>query len=285
MTTDDNPPHQNHDNPPIKKKVVIYNLLMEGYHASRIAKLLKISKQAVAKHIKVLVRAGKIKQISNKPALYAKVLHDNPPLKPVRYDNPTGTQKPTILPHHYGAIFAMVGKPNLNYDRYGKAHDIKQASYATQFGRYKVQIWLKSFRGVSPKEIRENAFQDIMALANKYQAKYEIKLTLIKINTNIEWVIEDEETSKKIADSIGLERGEGRLVANVWHKNGDSTHDNIEFIPTKQFPTGATEHADVHHYVYSGGLDKTLREIANTIIAINQGQIAITEQLKKKGIM
>lgn len=257
--------HDNPDNPPLQNKVVIAHLLSEGCHAAQIAKCLGISRQAVAKHIKKYVRDGVFKPISQNPAHFVKVIHDNPPIQ-----SQSAMTTPTILPHHYGGLFALIGTPPLPYDKYGKAHDTKNSQYSAQFGRYKAQIWIKSFTGTSPKEIRENANKQLMGLANEFEQKYQIKLTLIKIYTNIEWVVADKETSDKIADSLGLEKQEAILVDNVWHKNGDATHNNMEFIPTKINPTGATKHADAHHFVYSGELARTLEAIGDAIISINQ---------------
>lgn len=272
--------HDNHDNPPLQNKVVITHLLLEGWHAARIAKKLGISRQAVAKHIKKLVVDGKIKQISNKPAMYARQIHDNPPLKPVAYDNQKGT-RPTILPHHYGGVFALQGRPPLKYDRWGKAHEKKQAAWTAQFGRHRAQLWLKSFRGASPKEIRENAHQDLLALAQHFEQKFQIRLTLIKIYTNIEWAMADQETSDKIADSLGLAKQEAILIDNVWHKNGDKTHDTMEFIPTAKNPTGASKHADAHHFVYSGELAKTLNTMGSTMEKIGDAIIRINQRLMR----
>ena len=261
----------NHDNPPLSNKVVIATLLNEGYHAAQIAKRLGISRQAVAKHIKKYVRAGVFKAISQNPAHFVKVIHDNPPEYPFQSQSPMTTQiSPTILPHHYGGLFALVGRPPLPYNSKGKAHDFKKAGWTAQFGRYKAQIWLKSFTGTSPKEIRENAYNALLDRANEFEQRYQITLTLIKIYTNIEWAMTSNETSEKIANSLGLAKNEEILIDNVRHKNGDASHDTMEFIPTSLNPAGASKHADAHHFVYSGELAKTLEAIGNAIISINQ---------------
>jgi len=277
--------------PPLQNRVAIRTLLLEGWHAAHIAKYLGISHQAVAKHIRFYVGKGEFKAVSGRPTHYVRIAEEtygNPPLR----GSPQWQPKPTALPHHFGAIFAMVQNKasraaihaRFGYNRFGHAYE-KRPTHTTEFGLHKAQIYIKSFYGVEPKEILANAKQAAMEHAQRYESEFGIKLTFLRLHRGVEWAETEKERSDAICAQIGLAKNEEILVAGVRHKNGDASHDTLEFIPTKANQEGATAHAEAHHFVYSGGLAKTLEAMGEAIVAIKTGQDVLVEAMKKKGAL
>lgn len=266
--------------PPTLKRIVIKGLLLEGHSASKIAKMKGISRQAVAKYIQRLVEDKEIRAVKSWPVQYVKVIKetdDNPPPQAVPNDNPINTGA-TMLPHHYGGVFSWAGKPPFQFNRFGHFKDIHPA-YTGDFGRhYKAQIWIKSFMGADTMEVRRNAFRSLQAQVRTYERQYGLKMTLLHLHKGAEWAMVDQELSDSVAAANGLKKNQEMLVDGVRHKNGDSSHSTMEYIPTAANPNGADAHADANHFVYSGKLAQTLSAIGDAIITINQRVMALEER-------
>lgn len=225
--------------------------------------MLNVSTSTAARWAKIYVRQGKLERVSNYPATYQKKGKIFDQLDLVGDFRPVRTPTPTDIPCKFGASFAQVGKPPLQYASDGKAHD-EQGTHHAIFGRYKTVIWLKAgFKGETPDEIIKNGNLTLQSLAEGYAQKYGISLAYLRTFLDIEWVMVDMAHGKALSKREGIKNGERKEIAGVWHKQGDSSHPKHRQYQAMADgdQEGPTEHARVDHFVYSGELAKTLNAL------------------------
>jgi len=170
----------------------------------------------------------------------------------------------------------MKGRPKgLKYNSRGIA-TIKEIDHTAQLGRKKAIIWLKAFTGSTPDECLNNAQAQIIETARQYEISLDIKLTLIRIFKDTEWVITSKNQSKKIADKAGIGEGGQIRVGDAIHKYKDSSDPyNMQFNSIKHDSQEATDHARTHHYLYTRlpsdlkKMEEILDKLTYTIIGLN----------------
>ncbi len=234
----------------------ITRLLGAGVPLQKIAKITGKSYRSIWKQAQKYEREGIIERVCKYPALYRFKKDFTPTLKLGR------DFTPLLLPHKFGASFVLIGRPILPYNKLGKA-SIKESSHSVQFGRSKAQIWLKSFRGVATEEIVKQGKQDILALAMFYSQKYRVKLSAPRFFPDIEWVLTDKKTGKKVADKCEIVKQ--KEIADAMFKFGDSTHPDLLEInqAPKKPPEKPTEHAKTMEFLLTKA-PHMLKELTNS---------------------
>jgi hypothetical protein len=247
------PVNQKDIHPTTNKGVQIYSLLAEGRSIQFTAKLLKCSVSLVWKHAKKYVKNEKLERLSVYPAQFRKTQTTYTHTHVVGDLHPA--QPPIDIPCKFGASFAQVGQPPLIYNQ-GKAKD-EQPTHIAIFGRHKTVIWLRAgFRGETPDEIIENGNETLKAIARGYEQQYGISLAYLTTFLDIEWIMVNLAAGKRISKYEGIKNGERKVIANAWHKQGDSSHPRhrqYQAVPGEE-KTKPTEHASLDHYIYSGQL-------------------------------
>lgn len=207
------------------------------------------------------------------------------------YNKQTPPTLPLMLPCKYGALYSLIGRPiGLKYNSRGMA-TIKEPTYTAQFGKSKAQVWLKSFQGASPHQILFIAKQALNELSKKFERKFKIKLTLIRIYNDIEWAETSKKRSKKIAEKAGISKGGKIKIGEAIHKFDDFSHPeffqiNPDFNATNRGV--ATEHAKTHYYLYMRlpqdieKFGKLFGKIADSMTVLNQKVELINTKVEKK---
>lgn len=247
---------------------------MEGHTIPKVSKLLNCSESFVRKIANFYVSNGELERLNKYNATFQRPI--TKPHTPIASGSNPHTP---ILPARAGGIFAISKQPkNIQRNLRGFAYDIEKNFYKAQWGRYKCQIWLQGgfLRGQTPTETLANAREMLLAVAAKLELKHEAKLALIRW-TEPEWVDFDQSRSKRIANSAGIARGGVIEVAGALHKFSDFSHpDKFQINPIKGGKQGlTTEHAEAHHYVYSGALARDMQAMAGTIRSLADAMEAI----------
>ena len=239
----------------------------------------KLSRKTIWKRTKFYLDTGKVERIAWGVFQKAGKKLLPPPTKPAEDVTPL----PIMLPHKFGATFKQTGRPNLPYDKYGKAYDKIQNSYSAQFGRYKTQIWLFSgFEGNTVERLVYSGRLKLIALGKSLAEKYKINLTLQSFYDDIEWVDISKERSKLTARGAKIRKGEFVKVAGVLHKyDKHSQNGHIEFNKAPdENPALPTEHAKIREYIYSGKLASDLYAIKEVLKELQDGQVAIRQRME-----
>lgn len=267
----------------VKIEVKIYHFLLDGWYPRKIAKHLKISEPAVAKHIKKLVGKGLIERTGTYPAFYRKKSNLNPHTSLVGNLNtekqPTPTNKPIFIPHKFGATFIIIGRANLKRDSRGMA-TIKELNHTLRLGKAKAVIWLKNgFTGSDVEEQLNNAKKMLDILADKYSKKYGITLTLDRYLSDVEWVLNDKPASKTLSNKADIKHK--RLIAGADFKYDDATHPGyIEINKAKGYSSDIpTEHAKTLEYLLLHA-PSLLKQLTETTLAINMKLEALDKRLR-----
>jgi len=243
---------QLNNHPPLLVK--IHSLLSEGHTIRRTAELAKCSYQYVWKISRSLVSKGQLEPLNKYNTQFQVPLQIK---LPTPLPASKSTNHPSMLPSNVGAVFALVVKPKgLQYNLGGMAYTEEKHFFKAQWGTHKVQIWLHSFKGSNPDEILSNARETLIGIASSLENKYHCKLTLLRWHNRTEWIDFSSSRSAKIAAAADLQKGERIEVAGALHKFSDTSHpDKIQFNPLK-VPTIATDHAKIHHAIYSGEYER-----------------------------
>lgn len=231
-----------------------YGLLCEGFNQSDIAKKQNLSRKTIWKRTKFYLDTNQIEKVAWGVFRKATKKCNPPPSKPLAIV----THTPIMLPHKFGASFAQIGKPNLPYDKYGKAFE-EAPDYYAQFGRYKTQIWLYAgFRGSTPDELIESGRTNLEAIAHSLAVKYNITLTLDRFYSDIEWVDISKERSRITAKEAGMKKKQRIEVAGAIHVlDGVSHNDHLEIDKANGQPEEIpTEHARIRYALYSGEYER-----------------------------
>jgi urease gamma subunit len=244
----------NHESPSEKEKgrvaswVASYYLLAEGNDVKTVARLRGISRQAVEKHLRVILNKRLLERIPSYPFLYQVKPHgDKPEATPPMGSATLPPSKIKIhcgkaenigsLPHRFGVIFSIVGKqPNLNYKKSGWA-TYKRESHTLQVSKNSVIIWMKAFYHGTVDNILDTAFNAALDIAARHSAEIGIEsLAFKRILPGAEWAF-SEELSQKIAAIIGIRKGDRITFAKTELKYWDSTHKKqIELNMEKNSP-------------------------------------------------
>lgn len=214
------------------------------------------------KHANNAIEKGKLERISKYPAQFRKSQKIYTHIQAVGDMHPA--QPPIDIPCKFGASFAQVGRPPLQYEPGGKAKD-DQATHIAIFGRHKTVIWLRAgFRGETPDEIIQNGNATLQAIAHDYEQRFGISLAYLTTFLDIEWIMVNLAAGRRISGYEGIKNRERKLIAGAWHKQGDSSHPRhrqYQAHPDHD-KTMPTEHATVDHYIYSGQMARDIEALA-----------------------
>lgn len=184
---------------------------------------------------------------------------------------------PLLSPHRYGGSFFVLGRlPALKTDKTGR-YWAKPSTHTLQLGRSKAIIWLKVFRGTTTTEQEDNAFTDLLAWAGHYAQEFGIRLTLDRVFNGVEWVA-NEELSAKASQMLGMKKYEQREIADITLKNGDKSHDGLEFNQAPGHPAHIpTQHAHTLEYLLIQG-PRLLERIVKAAEALDRRIEALEKQ-------
>lgn len=231
----------------------IYLFLCQGASLSTTARMAKKSPAAILKRARKYVAAGKLERIAR--GRYRKVEKGQtlPPLSQF-----PSLPQPIMIPVKFGAIFAQVGRPKLEYDERGKAYD-RNALFECQFGKAKTQLWLKAgFQGATIEEQIGNGQRLLLNIAASLAKKHGIELTLLRFYEGLEWADPSENRSAITAKGANIKKGGKIEVAGAMHKYSDFSHpDQFQINPKHGGePEKATEHAKYRENLYSGEYER-----------------------------
>jgi hypothetical protein len=268
--------------PPCENRGNIYTLLLRGWYASKIARHLKISRKTVHKWAKFYVKENLIESTGGYPEFYRAKKEDvTPPFDRGQM------LPPALVPHHFGATFAIVGKPRIM--RKKAWHTVKEHEFTLQIGRYKAILWLHYLAGTTPTEQIEWGRSRALRLAKVLGEKYGCGFTMLQMRPDIEWIMTDKGASKELADKTGIKKNKPIEVASAMFRFDDLSHPKVIEI-NKAFekpPEIPTIHAQTLFFLLTKAPQlmeqqiKLTTSITESIVVINQKLETLAQEAKK----
>jgi hypothetical protein len=191
--------------------------------------------------------------------------------------------KTLLIPHHFAATLAIVGKPNVRRKKAWAT--FKTEEYTLQIGRSKARLALKFTQGKTPEQRISYGQHRIKELAFELGARYGCTLTLLRFDPQIEWTLNDEPASQEFGQKVGVKRDKPQEIADAMFRFDDPSHPKlIEINKAKDKPPHIpTEHAKSLYYLLTQAptdikslielekaRDKTLASLIDSVVALNQ---------------
>lgn len=233
---------------PYDKSSKISSLLVRGRTIKQAGIELGIPYQTARRLAISNERKGIIERTEKYPILYRLKSKPYDNLKPVGDLSYSPPIKPLLIPHRFGCSASLLGRPNLVYDKHGKARIKVLDDHIIEFGRGRAQIWLKGgYQGISPSQIIELGRVRLNALASHYAKLYGVIIAIERYYEDIEWILNNKAASKDTGDKIGIDKNEKIEIGGVDYVLGDSSHpEYLELNKATNYPPHlATEHSKV----------------------------------------
>ena len=279
-----------------KKRIL--NLVGEGVPIPRIAKLLKISKTSVWKHIKRLEQAGTIIRIAKKPAMFKHVSI-----------TPNSMHSTNISTPNHRNLIHSAHKLKFSIS-YSGAQPTKEATEVKPFGRYgtakqviykyknitivafkkKLNVWIHNPKGkLTTNQIinaRRDAYLSVLAFSKEHRLTLGVDLSSVlrshhvveheALNESLKPILEayPKEIEERIGSKICQTSHKGKIEHEGASKEltGAVVSKNLEYLVT-QFPSDFATLAQANGEFRENLLThlEVMREISRTMKDIRDG--------------